>query len=120
MVIEINGKDYPLEFGLGFVRRLNDLHGIVQNGVNFKGAVSVTIGSLVDGDMELLADYILCANKDLSAKKVDAFIEETALKDETGEAIEKLVADILKAIEKGSATRIPFKKAMKKIQAAMA
>lgn len=112
MVITINGTDYPLNFDIGFIRRLNSLRGIQRGGINARGAVNITMPTLILGDVETIADYILCANRNLSLKKVDEYLESVATSDDTGEAFEKLIDEIIDGVKQGSMTRIPFKKAM--------
>lgn len=112
MIITINGTDYPLTFDLGFIRRLNALRGIQRDGINVRGAVNITMPTLIMGDVETIADYILCANKNLTLKKVDEYLESVANNDDTGEAFEKLIDEIIDGVKQGSMTRIPFKKAM--------
>ncbi|ETA74163.1 tail assembly chaperone [Ligilactobacillus equi] len=118
MVIEINGTDYPLNFDIGFIRRLNVMRGIERDGINIRGAVNITIPALIMGDVETIADYILCANKNLTVKKVDTYLEDVANRDDTGELFEKLIDEIIDAVKQGSMTRLPFKKAMEGMEKA--
>ncbi len=116
MIITIEGKDYPLNYDLGFIRRLNTLSGLSQDGIEPRGAINLTMPFLLAGDVATIVDYILCANKELTQSKVDSYLEEVAKNDETGEKLEKTIDEILKSIEEGMFTRLPFKKAKKEMK----
>lgn len=111
MDFTLGKKKYPLEFGFGFIKRLNKRNGIVRDDINLRGALPTTLPSLFMRDVETVTDYIICANSDLfeKADEVEKKVEKIS-SEEDEQAIEKLIDDLLDAVSEGTMTRNPFKK----------
>ncbi len=75
--IEINGNEYELSFGMGFVREINKRVVIKQeNGVEAKQGLSYAIAGIIDGDIEQLAQVLIAAaNGKLKMKDIDEHLE---------------------------------------------
>lgn len=82
--LEINEKEYNFSFGMGFVRDINEtvktpVEGVP--GVFTKRGLNYAIGSIIDGDIEVLEDVLLMASKSaptsdkLTRKELDAHLE---------------------------------------------
>lgn len=64
--LEINGTNYPLRFGMGFVNEINSRESVPVDGmpsVKQEVGLSLAIARILDGDLEALADVIIEANK---------------------------------------------------------
>lgn len=118
MIIKINDKDYELSFDFGFIKRLNSEFGLVQNGINLKGAIDITMNVFLLQDVEMMSIYMRCANEHLTEEMVESYIESVASADKTGKKLEKLFDDVTNAVKNGMLTRAPFKKAMKQMDEA--
>lgn len=116
MQVTIDNKDYELNFGMGFVRALNKAQGMIVQEVNIGNAIEKTMPGLLARDPEILEAYVLCANRDLTQRNVDKFIENLVLSDEDGQAFEEFADKLLDAVEEGTMTRLPFKKATQKVE----
>lgn len=116
MKVTIDNKDYELNFGMGFVRALNKAQGMIVKEVNIGNAIERTMPGLLSRDPEMLEAYVLCANRDLTQRNVDKFIENLVLSDEDGKAFEEFADKLLDAVEEGTMTRLPFKKAVRAIE----
>lgn len=116
MQVTIDNKDYELNFGMGFVRALNKAQGMIVQEVNIGNAIEKTMPGLLARDPEILEAYVLCANRDLTQRNVDKFIENLVLSDEDGQAFEEFADKLLDAVKEGTMTRLPFKKATQKVE----
>ena len=120
MFITIKNKEYKLKFDLAFIRRLNEQQGLVYNQVNIGSAVEKTMPGVMSHDFAILADYVLCANEKLTRKLVDKYIEDLAVEDEEGKALDEFADKLTDAIKHGVMTRVPFNKVEKAIKKAQA
>lgn len=116
MKVTIDNKDYELNFGMGFVRALNKAQGMIVQEVNIGNAIEKTLPGLLARDPEMLEAYVLCANRDLTQRNVDKFIENLVLSDEDGQAFEEFADKLLDAVKEGTMTRLPFKKATQRVE----
>lgn len=116
MQVTIDNKDYELNFGMAFVRALNKAQGMIVQEVNIGNAIEKTMPGLLARDPEILEAYVLCANRDLTQRNVDKFIENLVLSDEDGQAFEEFADKLLDAVKEGTMTRLPFKKATQKVE----
>lgn len=116
MKVTIDNKDYELNFGMGFVRALNKAQGMIVEQVNIGNAIEKTLPGLLARDPEMLEAYVLCANRDLTQRNVDKFIENLVLSDEDGQAFEEFADKLLDAVKEGTMTRLPFKKATQRVE----
>ena len=103
MVVTINGKDYKLHFGIGFVRALDEKYNIQNaSGAKFGLGLSTKVPMLIGGDPVTLSELIyegMCTEeKRPTQKEVDAYIDNT-------EDMDALFGEVLEELKKQNATR---------------
>lgn len=102
--IEIDGVEYPLNFGMAFLRdidgtmKVKDDSGVMRK-VGFQNAVA----GLIDGDPESLVDIILTAAKGQSPRLTKDILE--AHIDDESTDIDALYEDVLDFLLKSNACR---------------
>lgn len=102
--IEIDGTEYPLNFGMAFLRdidatmKVKDDSGVMRK-VGFQNAVA----GLIDGDPESLVDIILTAAKGQSPRLTKDILE--AHIDDESTDIDALYEDVLDFLLKSNACR---------------
>lgn len=107
--INVNGTDYPLRFGMGFIREANKRVSIPIDGApgaSRKVGLRYIISDVMDGDIEALEDVILLANKTETPKikkdELEKWLEEDA-------NIDTLFEDVLDFFEKANTTKRTIK-----------
>lgn len=111
MQIKVNNKDVNLNFGVRFIRELDQkvgltltIQGIKQN---FGMALTKVIPALQSYDVAVLADLLYCAawdnQKRPSLSDIDAFL------DDTNTDIDKLFDDVQKELKSSNAARTATK-----------
>ena len=76
MILTINGKTYPLHFGLGFLREMNKRHSAELNGVaTGYGAMGMFNAGRLMNDPLAFADLIRAATEGLPQKPRDVELE---------------------------------------------
>ena len=103
MTISINGKDYEIYFGMGFVRALDEKYFITgNNGIKFGTGLETRIPFLLTKDPTVLAEFLYlgtCASeKRPTLKEVDGYLDEV-------EDIDALFEEVLEALKKQNATK---------------
>ena len=106
MVIEINGKEYELKFGMKFLSELNKATDKNQAGMDIRIGVENATLALVSGDMLILPDLIKAGTATESNKPTNTQIEKYL--DEAD--LDELAENFLEELKTQSATR-------KKVQA---
>lgn len=106
MELTINGKKYQLNFGVGFVRDLDEKYGMSnQAGFSLGMALTKALPALKAYDPAVLSEVIQCAAEpSVSLAKVDGLIDDP----ETD--IEKLFTDVLKELSEANAVKLAAKK----------
>ena len=117
--LDINGKELTLSFGMAFVRDINEtvkqpIDG--APGVYAKRGLAFAIGSIIDGDVEVLADVLYMAAKHAD-KKVTRSDIDALLEDENTD-IEGLFEQVLDFFEKSNCTAKQTKEMLKAVQEA--
>lgn len=104
--LTINDKIYSFNFGIGFLRDVNNLIAIDVDGVkNVKKNIGLRykLAQLNEYDTEALVDILLLANKGqgerVTAKELEAYIDS----EETD--IERLFEDVWHFLESANATK---------------
>lgn len=105
MEITIKGKKYQLHFGVGFVRALDKHYGLSNNaGFSLGMGLTKAIPSLQIYDTAVLSEVIQCAAEPaVSLSDVDDYIDDPKTD------IEKLFADVSKAMTESNAVRLSAK-----------
>lgn len=104
MVITINGTDYPVKFGIAFVRQLDEKYFVKsQSGVKFGTGLETKVPMLLTGDAVTLSEFLYlgtCAEaKRPTQKEVDNYVDGT-------EDIEDLFDMVVDELKKHNATRL--------------
>lgn len=117
--LEINGKEINLSFGMGFVRDINEtvkqpIDG--APGVFAKRGLAFAIGSIIDGDIEVLSDVLYTAARHAGGKvkrdEIDAIIEDENTN------IEELFETVLDFFGKSNCTAKQTREMLKAVQEA--
>lgn len=107
MILTINGNDYEIRFGIGFVRAL-DQEYFVQNdsGAKFGAGLETKIPMLLANDIVTLSDFIYLGtcteSKRPTRDEVDDFIDQV-------EDIEGLFNEVAEELKKHNATKMRMK-----------
>lgn len=121
--LTIDGKVYPFNFGMGFMREINKrmsrpVDGMVDTKKNI--GLQYKIAELIDGDVETLVEVLEAANKGMSPRvtreMLDNYIDSEDVEiDELFKTVmdflsktnatKKTTAAILKAVEEEKAKR---------------
>jgi hypothetical protein len=104
--LTINGKVYPFNFGMGFMREINRKVGVPVDGLpNVKKNIGLRyhVAGIIDGDLESLVEVLDAANKNLNprvqAADLDAYI------DDANTDIDALFAEVLDFLSNANATK---------------
>lgn len=105
MILAINGTDYRVKFGVGFIRELDKKYytenktGTVKYGLGIETQVPL----LLTNDIVTLAEFLhlgTCAEKKRpTQEEIDDYIDNA-------EDIEALFAEVIEELRKSNATRI--------------
>lgn len=108
MVITINGTDYPITFGVGFLRALDEKYYTeTKTGVKFGMGLEVKLPMLLANDVITLSEFLYlgtCAEKKRpSPNEVDEYID-------TVNDIEHLFEEVVDELKKHNATKLAVTK----------
>ena len=101
MVIEIDGKDIELKFGLKFIHELDKEHFIVREGMKYGTGIQYVFSNLLMRNPLILVDIITNAST-VSKAKAERYVEEH-------EDIEALFDDFLERLETAPMTKLQVK-----------
>jgi len=80
--LEINGTMYQFNFGIGFVREIDQTVSVSRNGVKEDVGLQVAIAGLLDGKVTTLETVLMTANKGqnprLTTAALDSWIDNTS------------------------------------------
>lgn len=116
--LEINGKNYELSFGMGFVRMINETVQVPVEGVKgmySKRGLNYAIGSLIDGDIEQLQEVILLASKAAKSGLTQKELDEHFEKDDTD--IDALFKTVLDFFDQSNCTKKQYRDMMTAVKA---
>lgn len=98
MIIEINGKERELKFGIGFVRKLDELYRAEVEGIEFGVGLAVAQLQLSQKNPAALSDVIHCAIvRGSTTNAIDSFVEDYA---EENEGLDSLFEEVLDSMGK--------------------
>lgn len=96
MELSINNKNYTFNFGVGFVRKMDENYGIKQDGVSFGLGLTRAIPGLKSYDPAVLAQVLQCAAKpEINLTKIDEFLDDPST--DIGEVFKKTTDEMFKA-----------------------
>lgn len=116
MVITINGIEYTVKFGVGFIRSLDKKYYTeTKTGVRFGMGLEVKLPMLLANDVITLSEFLFegtCAEeKRPSQKEVDDYIDKV-------DDIEHLFEEVVGELKKHNATKMATEKLLKELQVA--
>ena len=101
--MEINGKEYEMLFGMGFVKTVNDWHKTTVNGMEFKVGLNMAIGRLLDNDITVVPDLIRAAVSNaggsIQLSEINRWLEDP----ETD--VDAVYSDLLDFLERSNCTK---------------
>ncbi|GIO18161.1 hypothetical protein J18TS1_12610 [Oceanobacillus oncorhynchi subsp. incaldanensis] len=101
MNIEIGGKGYELNFGMAFIRKLDERHFVDKNGLKFGQGVTIAAVQLQDMNPTILQDVVECGLHHVKKDKPSsAAIEEAIVKEVEDKGLKKTCDDFLTTLEK--------------------
>lgn len=108
MILEIKGKEYELNFGIKFIKKLDNAHFVVSDGMKFGVGIEYIYSNLASYNPLALVDVIVNAS---NIKYNDAveFVENEA-------DIDGLFDDFLNELRKGRMTQRKVKEIEKNIK----
>lgn len=113
MELEINGEVYAFKAGFAFIREAEPLKKQKQNGTEQNVGLNFILGSLYDGDVDMLLMTLNLMNKGqtprISREKLEAYIEDC-------DDIESLFKDILDFLQSANCTRTKARKFLQMVQ----
>lgn len=71
----INGESYKLNFGMGFVRKIQPKHKQEVNGEKVDNGLQTAIAMVIDGDLEYLEEVLLLANEKQQPRLTQAILD---------------------------------------------
>lgn len=109
MQLKINGKDQELHFGVRFVRELDIVAGVKQEGISFGFGLTKTLPALTSFDPAVLSDVIYAATITNSPRPsrddVDNFVDSV----EDVKTLEKMFDDVNTEMNKANAIKAALK-----------
>ena len=109
MEFEINGKERELKFGIGFIRKLDEVYKVDYNGIEFGMGLNMANIQLQQFNPTALSEVIQAAVRGVtSQKQVDEALEVYAEEnDGLGDLFEQVIEEMGKsAIVKDSLKRV--------------
>lgn len=108
MQIKIGEKEYELNFGVKFVRLLDQTHGLSVNGMQFGQGLTKMLYGLQAYDPACLADVIYAAT--WANKKRPTLVQIEAMIEDPETDIEKLFDNVIAEMNKSNAIKVASKK----------
>jgi len=105
MELEIKGKVYQFNFGMGFLREINKTVNAPMNGLNAKKNMGLKymVAGLMDGEPDTLVEVLEAANKGQSPR-VTRDLLDTYIDDENTD-LDALFAEVLDFLKRTNATK---------------
>lgn len=114
MMIDLNGKEKKLKFGVGFVRQLDEIYRAEVEGIEFGVGLGVANLHLTQRNPAALADIIRCAIPRGSTRvSIDNFVEEYA---DENDGLEELFVEVQEALGKSSVVKATLKDTKQVVQ----
>ncbi len=104
--LEMNGSIVQLNFGMGFLRRINKEVSIPVDGapgVKEDVGLRYAVGNLLEGDVDALVNVLYTANMDCEPRVAKSFIDKF-IEDE-GTDIDEVFEEVLGFLKNSNATK---------------
>lgn len=112
--IEINGTNYDLNFGIGFIREMDKRYEVNGNGVSFGMGIQAAVVYLQDYNPVILADIIQSATITSRVRPTIGQIEQWI--EQQGDDLEKAFDDFLSTLKTAPMTKLKVKKTLEDMQ----
>lgn len=114
-VIEINGKNYVMTFGMGFLEKLNSKYTVTTSeGLELRNGIAQALMDIGAGNAAIFYDMILFSTANLQKKPSPVEVEKYVLeKIDDEEESEAMTADFLECLKKVPGWKA-FEKKLKK------
>ena len=103
----MNGNDYKINFGIAFIRKLDEKYFVKnQSGVKFGTGLETKIPMLLTNDVLTLSEFLYTGTcteeKRPTQKEIDQYVDEV-------EDIEALFDEVVDELKKHNATKLKMK-----------
>lgn len=110
MNLTIEGKEYQLEFGLGFIRELDKSYTIKADGMEFGMGVESAVSYLAMENPTVLFEIIKAGTNHLKSKPSNADIELFLVEHAEKGTLEKLFKDVQEAMAEAPFLKLKIKR----------
>ena len=108
MEFVINGKERELKFGIGFIRKLDDVYKAEVNGFSFGMGLNMAMVQLEQYNPSALSEVIRAAIKgNVALNAVDEAVEDYA---EENDGLEELFEEVIENLGKSTTIKATLKK----------
>lgn len=107
MKIKVGNKNYELNFGIGFVRELDQRNGVGAKGVKFGMGLTKTLYGMRVYDPACLSDILYSATWADSTRPMPQAVDRMLESENTD--IEKLFDDVTAELSKANAVKLAVK-----------
>lgn len=101
MIINISGKDYQLHFGIKFIRELDKVYTVEQDGVQFGAGMEIAYPKLINRSPVILAEVIRIATNTLPTRptqtEIDTYLEQA-------DDLEPIFNEVISELKNGKIT----------------
>ena len=108
MDLKINGKDYPLSFGLDFIAALDGKHYVEPNGIKLGQGLTAAVANIQLGNPTILIDLIQAAT--ITEKIKPTLLEIKTFIENDVKDVEALMDDFFDAFTKAPMTKFLLKR----------
>lgn len=119
--LEINGKEYPLSFGIDFIREMDKRYHIDAQGFPLGAGLQSAVIYLIQENPVVLEDIILSATHTLKSVPRKADIEKWVEEQAENDTLEQVFSDFLSALKTAPMTKkktIQMVEAMEQVEEA--
>lgn len=109
MKININDKEYQLEFGLKFIRQMDEAYKVEMNGIEFGMGIESAVSYLAMENPTVLYEIIKAGTSHLKSKPSSSDIETFLVEHAEKGTLEKLFKDVREAMENAPFLRAKIK-----------
>lgn len=118
MEIQIGEKKYELEFGLGFIGKMDEFYSVKAQGIPLGVGVETAISHLGTRNPTILVKIIKAATDHLKSKPSNAGIDEYITSQAADGKLEELFKNIMESMEESVFLKAKMQEFKKNIQRA--
>lgn len=110
MILNIDGKDYELNVGIGFIKKLDDKYYINENNIKFGTGLNYLLSNLKLYNAVVLAEGIALA-AGISQEKAEAYIETLNM-----DELKRMYADFFHLLKTTPTTALQIEEAERELK----